>query len=45
MFAGAEVGIVTGQDDGKIVLDGSNPAHVPMFETNVFDDSQVNDQW
>ena len=34
------VGVVVGPYDEKIVLEGSNPAYIPMFESNVFDESQ-----
>ena len=37
----SEVGHVKGPWEGKIVLQGANPAHVPMFETNVFDSSHT----
>lgn len=32
-------GYVVGPWDGKIVLEGSNPGFIPMFESNVFDAS------
>ena len=32
-------GNVSGPWDGKIVLEGSNPGFIPMFESNVFDAS------
>ena len=32
-------GNVSGPWDGKIILEGSNPGFIPMFESNVFDAS------